>query len=410
METPLTNWQQALVRNTMKKYRQSIERDYIQGKRLIEMAPGEWAFSLLSPPLGSQAAKRRIRSIARNATSSGMALPEQVSNSPDVEPYWLSRTPHFLTIAITYQCQCDCAHCSAHDYRIRTEREHAALSCEELSDAVLQAIELGTTGISLVGGEPLLYPHLYELIESIDKTRCVVSMFSNGEFLTTKTAERLKEAGLFGVFVSLDSPDAATHDANRNRPGLFKKAVDGLRRARDAELLTGIATYVTGEKLRAGDVEALVELGKQLGVLEVFIFDAVPTGRLQSSCDCVLTDEEVEKVNALRQACGEDPEAPRIVHQTMFTTMAYPCVAEGCPAAVVQFHIRANGDVSPCDFTSCSFGNVREKPLAEIWKAMSDHELYARPSRRCRLADASFRAKICGIGRKPSRSQDGARP
>jgi len=129
-------------------------------------------------------------------------------------------------------------------------------------------------------------------------------------------------------------------------------------------------------------------------VLEVFVFDVVPTGRLEGECGCVLSDEEAEAVNELRKTCNGNPEYPRIIHQTMFTTMAYPCVAEGCPAAVVQVHVRANGDVTPCDFSASAFGNLRKQSLAEIWEAMSQHELYAKPSPRCRLADAAFRAKL----------------
>jgi MoaA/NifB/PqqE/SkfB family radical SAM enzyme len=78
----------------------------------------------------------------------------------------------------------------------------------------------------------------------------------------------------------------------------------------------------------------------------------------------------------------------------MFASIAYPCVAEGCPAAMVQLHLRANGDVSPCDFTPRSFGNIRRQPLREIWEAMAASELYAQPSARCRLSRPDFWAKL----------------
>ena len=55
----------------------------------------------------------------------------------------------------------------------------------------------------------------------------------------------------------------------------------------------------------------------------------------------------------------------------MFASIAYPCVAEGCPAAMVQLHLRANGDVSPCDFTPYSFGSIRRQTLREIWESMA---------------------------------------
>ncbi len=84
----------------------------------------------------------------------------------------------------------------------------------------------------------------------------------------------------------------------------------------------------------------------------------------------------------------------RIVHQTMFASIAYPCVAEGCPAAMVQMHLRANGDVSPCDFTPHSFGNIRRQSLGDIWVAMTKSPLYAVPSARCRLSRPAFWAEL----------------
>lgn len=397
MQNPLKSWQRALIRNNMKKYRDKVESDYVQGKRLVEVAPGELAFSLLSPPLGSAAAKRRVRYIARNVTGDMASAAMAVPGKQDETLFWRARTPHFVTIAVSYKCQCDCRHCSAHLYRRQTEVEGSALTHDELCATLNQAVDLGTTGIVLVGGEPLLYPRICDLIASIDSQKSICSMFTNGEFLTVQTARRLKQSGLYGVFVSLDSVCAETHDSGRGRPGLFRKAVEGISVCRDAGLLTGIATYITREKLADGHLDAMVELGRKLGVLEIFVFDVVPTGRLEGECGCVLTDDEAEAVNSFRRTCNEDPERPRIIHQTMFTSMAYPCVAEGCPAAVVQLHVRANGDVSPCDFSACSFGNVRSQPLADIWRAMSEHELYARPSPRCRLADPAFRELLSAI-------------
>jgi len=202
MEGNLQSWQHAVIRNTMKKYRETVESHYIQGKRMVEVAPGEWAFSLLSPPLGSTAAKRRVRFIARNVNA-----PEAAGPSTDENLFWRARTPHFVTLAVTYNCQCDCAHCSAQEYREKTARDRNALTFDELRDTLHQAAELGTTGIVLVGGEPLLHPRICEIIQSVDKSRSICSMFSNGEFLTHDMALRLKEAGLYGVYVSLDSVD-----------------------------------------------------------------------------------------------------------------------------------------------------------------------------------------------------------
>ena len=138
--------------------------------------------------------------------------------------------------------------------------------------------------------------------------------------------------------------------------------------------------------MQNGELDALMDVARDLNVLEVFLFDVIPTGRLSDQRECLLTDEEAAQIVEFRQRYTEKPDYPRIVHQTMFASIAYPCVAEGCPAAMVQVHLRANGDVSPCDFTPYSFGSIRRQSLREIWETMAANPLYAEPSARCRLS------------------------
>jgi MoaA/NifB/PqqE/SkfB family radical SAM enzyme len=383
MSTQLQSWQRSTIRNSMARYRRAQEDYYVSGKPLVELEDGSKAFSLVSPPLGSPAARRRMRRIVDNMMKGG-----------DPVAQLAVRTPHVTTIAVTYACQCDCAHCSAADYRAETAQTGTALSCDELKNAIAQVVELGTTCVILTGGEPLVFSGIYDLIASVDSSRSVCTMFTNGEYLVEETVARLKAAGLFGVYVSLDHADPARHDTNRGRPGLSERALRGLTLCREAGILTGISTYATREKIGNGELDDLMDLARQQQVLEVFLFDVIPTGRLSGQHECLLSDEEATQIVEFRRKYTSKPDYPRIVHQTMFASIAYPCVAEGCPAAMVQMHLRANGDVSPCDFTPHSFGNIRTQSLGEIWVAMAKSDLYATPSARCRLSRPDFWAKL----------------
>ena len=51
---------------------------------------------------------------------------------------------------------------------------------------------------------------------------------------------------------------------------------------------------------------------------------------------------------------------------------------------------RGNGDVTPCDFTPYAFGNVREKSIKDIWQDITQHDIYAEGSHRCRLASSEY--------------------
>jgi len=384
MSEPRDKWQRSVIRNNMLKLREAVEEQYVKGKPMVKTHDGRLAFSLLIPPLGDPVAVRRARQVMKNVLDSRSALEDggQIK--------WARRTPHIVTLAPTYDCQCDCGHCSAFLKRQAVRRAGNALTLPELQDTIRQAVALGTTALVLVGGEPLLYPRLDELIRSIDREKCLCTLFTNGEFMTADAVARLKDAGAYGVFFSLDDSDPQSHDRNRKRPGLFFKAMDGIRRCRDAGIVTGISTFVTKEKIASGEMEAMMDLARRVDVLEVFFFDLIPTGRMTQKRECVLSAEENEDIRAFRRRYNDDPGFPRIIHQTLFASLTYPCAAEGCPAASVYMHIQADGSVCPCDFTPLVFGNVREKGLREIWIEMSSSEIYGKSSARCRYQDPAF--------------------
>jgi MoaA/NifB/PqqE/SkfB family radical SAM enzyme len=386
-------WEHSMAKKMMEGYRQAQEDYYLKAKPLQDLGNGMQAFSLITPPQGSPVARRRVRLIMRNLTSGDNASAPHLSVA--------GRAPHVITVAVTYDCQCDCLHCSASNHREAVRRDQNALSLEELKDAIGQCIDMGTTCVVLTGGEPLLFDGIFDLVASVDKSRSICTLFTNGEFLDRQTISRLKEAELFGLYVSFDYSDPTVHDANRRSPGLFDKAVRGLELCRDSGILTGISTYATREKITTGELDDMMELAKKLGVLEVFLFDVIPTGRLTNQHECILNAEEVEWVRAFRTRYNETPDYPRIIHQTMFASIAYPCVAEGCPAGMVQLHLRANGDVSPCDFTPYTFGNVRRQSIAEIWQSMSGSDLYATPSPGCRLAQPDYWASLAELTPTP---------
>jgi MoaA/NifB/PqqE/SkfB family radical SAM enzyme len=63
----------------------------------------------------------------------------------------------------------------------------------------------------------------------------------------------------------------------------------------------------------------------------------------------------------------------------------------GCLAGNYQFHITACGDLMPCDFTPLSFGNVRDRCVADLWKKLTTHPAYCRHQDACRMQSLEFR-------------------
>lgn len=65
----------------------------------------------------------------------------------------------------------------------------------------------------------------------------------------------------------------------------------------------------------------------------------------------------------------------------------------GCFAGYVQCHVTNDGEVTPCDFTPISFGNIREDGLKAAWKRMTSHPEWGKWRPHCRMQDPEVRRR-----------------
>ena len=294
--------------------------------------------------------------------------------------------PTVCTLQVTTRCQANCIHCSAARYKRPGGTE---LSTGEWKQVIRDSEKLGVVSVVFTGGEPLLRPDIYELIEWVDKDEAVALMFCNGLLLTQENVRKLADAGLWCIQVSIDSPDPNAHDEMRRVPGCFDKAVEGLKRCKDAGILIGISTYATPERLHNGQAVEMIELAKSIEADEVTVFDVVPTGRLLlEDRKHLLSDEDKDELCRIENEYNQH-KPPLVITQAHINGPT----GVGCYAGWCQFYMTAYGDVTPCDFTPLSFGNVRQTPLDAIWSGMICHDGYSCHKNSCRMQDPEFRAR-----------------
>lgn len=330
---------------------------------------GSPVFSLYQPPLATPAGIRSIKIRLKRRFGS-------------------QRIPATATIGVTKACQCECVHCSAVFYNHHSKKE---LSITQLKEAILESVDLGVTNIILLGGEPLLRKGLTSLIESVPKNRAVVTLFTNGEYLSIDRCKKLAEAGLMGVFVSLDSADEKEHDQLRLRGGLFQKATQGIVNLKQEGILTAISSYLSPQRLAEGGFEEMMDLGKKLGVNEVTFFDAIPSGRLIKDESCLLRPEDRFKISQLVTKYRQKKEYPGLAVQS---TMTCEGGSAFCFAANTQFYLTAFGEMCPCDFTPLTIGSYPKHSIKELWNKMIQTEPYNERAKSCRMQDPLFRQKF----------------
>jgi MoaA/NifB/PqqE/SkfB family radical SAM enzyme len=176
---------------------------------------------------------------------------------------------NMLWLEVTNFCNLNCSHCYNESGPERAIEP--LISPARYRDILVEARQMGFVRVQFIGGEPMFYPHLKELVEH----SCLVGfqeieIFSN---LTTAPAWLLSPAFRHvRVAFSFYSDDAAVHDAISQTPGSFARTVATLRKV-----------VAAGLDVRAGYIEMLANTGhyeraraylRTLGIYEVG-FDAV---------------------------------------------------------------------------------------------------------------------------------------
>lgn len=132
---------------------------------------------------------------------------------------------------LTLRCDQPCTHCGSRAGAAR----HRELSTAECVAVAKQLAELGAREVTLIGGEAYLRADLDEIVRALAGAGVVVTMQTGGRALTAARARALKAAGMFGIGVSIDGPEAI-HDQLRGNAGSWAAAVRAIDNAREAGL------------------------------------------------------------------------------------------------------------------------------------------------------------------------------
>lgn len=279
--------------------------------------------------------------------------------------------PISIYIAATARCMYNCWHCSA-----AKRNPEGELDTRSMIAVVKQIQDMGVGIIGFTGGEPLLRTDLEDIIARIDE-RSVSFIFSTGYGLTYERAKRLKAAGLLGMAISIDSVEAKEHDRGRGFDGAFQQAVKAIKNCKRAGLYTMSQTVCTKALLKGDFLLKLAEFAKQLEIDEMRIIEPLPCGKLASNKSELLSEAERDKLKNFHIQCNKDAHLPKAAVFSYFESRRQ----FGCGAGVQHSYIDHSGNLYPCDFVPVSFGNVLEKPLAELWKKM--HAKIGTPHAAC---------------------------
>jgi MoaA/NifB/PqqE/SkfB family radical SAM enzyme/SAM-dependent methyltransferase len=281
-----------------------------------------------------------------------------------------ARRLYSVTLAVTNRCTFNCWHC----YNAGRSQVDLALDVLHKLSAALQ--DLGAVMITLTGGEPLLRDDLEEIARAFDERSCVI-VGTTGAGLSVDRARRLREAGVFGVGISLDSIHEVEHDRLRGMPGAFRIALDALRTARQCDLYPYLVSVATREFLQPDRFMDFMRFAGQAGALEVHLLEPSASGKLAGRTDVLLSNAERRRIFEYQKQVAQESELPIL---SSYAYLESPD-AFGCGAGLTHLYVDGSGELCPCQLVPLSFGNVAREPLALLLDRMGRH--FRQPRAAC---------------------------
>jgi radical SAM protein with 4Fe4S-binding SPASM domain len=313
--------------------------------------------------------------------------------------------PEELQVEITGACNLRCRMCLVR-YAPAVGRREGALDLEQfltLVDAAPRLRKLTLQGL----GEPLLSPHLLDMVDYATARHIQVGFNTNGTLLDRATADRLIAAGLSWLHVSLDGATPATYEdvrhgpALRPRPGQFERVVANLRGLIDARRAAGSTTprvHVVFVAMRRNidELERLVQLAADIGVDELFVQnlshdfgDAAESPRYRELHDYVeeealfgahmeAAEKVFERAGARAAELGLELRLPRLAERTAKRRPGEP----GCTWPWDSAYVTHRGHVQPCCMVMGSdrarLGNLNADTFEAIWHGAPYREFRKR--------------------------------
>jgi MoaA/NifB/PqqE/SkfB family radical SAM enzyme len=166
-----------------------------------------------------------------------------------------TRHPVLAHIIPMRRCNLSCSYCNEYD----------AVSKPVALETIFQRIDklasLGTTIITISGGEPLLHPELDDIIRHIRRHGMIAGLITNGYLLTADRIERLNRAGLEHLQISIDNVDP--DEVSKKSLKVLDKKLQLL--AEYAEFHVNINSVVGGGIHRPQDALVIGQRARQLG-------------------------------------------------------------------------------------------------------------------------------------------------
>jgi radical SAM protein len=322
------------------------------------------------------------------------------------------QSPLLVIWEVTQACDLACVHCRA---SAQPERNADELTTEQGYRLLDEIRSFGEPLMVFTGGDPLKRPDLFDLVRYSVKIGLRTNVTPSATpLLTGEAIRKLKDSGISRMAISLDGPDAASHDDFRGIPGTFDRAMFALEEAQRIGLDTQLQTTVTRRNLAR--LPEIAEIARRVGTKMWSLFFLIVTGRAEGGDD--LSGEEYEKVfeymYELSKTAPFGIKTTEAMHYRRYVAQRMKAEHRNAPAeaanAVVWrtagvsdgkgfVFVSHKGEIFPSGFLPLRGGSVLDDSLVDVYRNSDLFRVLRDTTQREGKCGICEYQKICGGSR-----------
>ncbi len=276
-----------------------------------------------------------------------------------------------LKIEVTYKCDLNCIHCSS-DAKPSNPLQVSRDDCIRI---ISEAIEIGVKNITFSGGEPLLWPYIFEVVEFTAKHNANTTIYTSGNVAEfQKKANSLHSLGATRFIFSLFGSIPTIHEHVTRISGSFDNTKSAIHVAQKIGLAIEIHFVPMVHNYR--DFENLAECARQnFGNINISVLRLVPQGRATLLDNLILNRIQNLELRHQIKKLRKDGYKIRTGSPYNFLMLNDN---PACFAAVDRLIIGPDMEIYPCDafkrisakelFGTEKFSSLSSSSLIDCWE------------------------------------------
>lgn len=322
--------------------------------------------------------------------------------------------PEKVAMVLTQRCNCRCVMCDLWrmgDVANELTAERWIALLDELHSWTR------TLRVRFIGGEVLLKPGVYDIINRSVHLGFTVNLISNGLALQSERNYRdLMNTGLQSITFSLDGKDPAVHDYHRGIPGLHDSVTEVIRRIKRERPAMSITLICILMRETAPQLAEYTQWAEGLGVDRILFQPlAEPPGRPEKrtgwhrESDLFVRDLEPleQSINALNRRDRRSPGTElrlrplQEIREYFVRPDSFQINRGRCMLGQTDLQIDPSGILYMCDVRHTAFGHVDDGSIRQAWRSERARSV-RRAIRECRRPCSSLCNRSPGFWEKAS--------